>query len=92
MIKLLAGVVFLAGVSEVPKDVADFRERRDGCDHFRGEEPYDEERQTFLLERMNTLCSGTDKELAQLRIRYTGNKAVLELLKDYEDNIESDTE
>ena len=92
MIKLLAGVVFLAGVSEVPKDVADFREGRDGCDHFRGEEPYDEERQTFLLERMNTLCSGTDKELAQLRIRYTGNKAVLELLKDYEDNIESDTE
>ena len=27
-----------------PSDVATFVERRDTCDHFRGEEPYDEGR------------------------------------------------
>ena len=33
---------------ELPADVATFVERRDLCDHFRGEEPYDEQRRKFL--------------------------------------------
>jgi hypothetical protein len=92
MIKLLACIALLAAVPETPKEVEDFRERRDGCDDFLGEEPYDEERRAFLTEKINELCRGADNEFAELRVRYAGNKAVLELLEDYEDRIDSDTE
>ncbi|MES2027180.1 MAG: hypothetical protein V4448_16645 [Pseudomonadota bacterium] len=44
--------------AKFPADAARFIERRDGCDHFRGEEPYDEERRKFLLDNIATLCTG----------------------------------
>jgi hypothetical protein len=36
----------------LPEDVTAFVERRDGCDHFRGEYPYDEDRRKFLHKNM----------------------------------------
>jgi hypothetical protein len=63
-------------------------ERRDICDHFRGEEPYDEERREFLHRRLVEFCAGTDKELAELKHKYRNNKAVTERLNRYEPFIE----
>ena len=71
-----------------PADVASFIEQRDLCDHFRGEEPYDEERRKFLEKNIIELCTGTDSELANLKKKYQGNSAVIERLSVYEENIE----
>jgi len=71
-----------------PAEVERFIDRRDKCDHFRGEEPYDEERREFLHRRMVEFCNGTDKQLAELKQKYQGNKAVTERLNRYEPFIE----
>lgn len=71
-----------------PSDVARFIERRDGCDHFRGEEPYDEERRKFLNQKLIELCPGTDKALARLKDKYRKNKKIMAVLNEYEPQIE----
>jgi len=74
--------------SRFPADVERFIERRDLCDHFRGEEPYDRERREFLHQHLAEFCAGSDKQLAELKEKYRGNKAVLEKLDQYEAQIE----
>ena len=76
-------------VSQLPTDVAKFKERRDLCDHFRGEEPYDEERRTFLMENLEKYCTGTDNELALLKAKYKNYQDVMRVLGEYEERIES---
>jgi len=71
-----------------PADVERFIERRDQCDHFRGEEPYDQERREFLHQRLAEFCVGTDKQLAELKQKYRSNKAVMKKLNQYEPQIE----
>lgn len=72
----------------LPEDVAKFIERRDLCDHFRGEEPYDQERKAFLDKSINASCPGTDQELAGLRAKYKHDAAILEHLAPYASAIE----
>ena len=72
-----------------PLDVARFIERRDGCDHFRGEDPYDEERRKFLQQQTLRLCVGTDNDLATLKKKYRGDNAIMAKLNDYEPQIET---
>lgn len=77
-----------------PRDIAivaearNFIIRRQGCDHFRGEDGYDEERQKFLNEQMEQLCTGTDAQLAKLRSRYADSPATIKALADFENCIE----
>ena len=71
-----------------PSDLAQFIERRNGCDHFRGEEPYDKERREFLNQKMTELCAGTDKALANLKDKYRRNKKIMAVLNEYEPQIE----
>ncbi len=75
-------------VDELPADVVTFIERRDLCDHFRGEEPYDEERRSFLEKNIIEYCTGTDRRLANLRQKYKQNPVVMDLLSGYEEVIE----
>jgi hypothetical protein len=72
----------------VPADLAAFRARRDACDHFRGEDPYDAKRAAFLAAEVAKACTGTDRELADLRKRYAGDAKVMGVLERYEDKIE----
>ena len=74
--------------SALPADVARFVEQRDGCDHFRGEDPYDAERAKFLKERTRELCAGTDRRLKVLKEKYKTNPQVLSKLNEYEPQIE----
>ena len=72
----------------LPVDVTRFVEKRDSCDHFRGEEAYDAERGKFLEEQMRKLRTGTDKKLKALKAKYRKNPGVLSRLKEYEPQIE----
>jgi hypothetical protein len=74
--------------SALPADVIRFMERRDQCDHFRGEEPYDAERQKFLERRTRELCTGTDRKLKALKMKYQAKQQVLSKLNGYEPGIE----
>jgi hypothetical protein len=76
------------GQAPLPEDVVRFIERRDACDHFRGEEAYDAKRREFLEQQTLKLCVGSDKQLAGLKKKYAGNKAVITKLNDYEAEIE----
>lgn len=82
--------VSASGTSDaaLPRDVARFIERRDMCEHFSGEEPYDEARRAELNARLEETCTGTDAELQRLRTRYGSNKAVMARLAGYEARIE----
>ncbi len=45
-------------------------------------------RQAFLDAKLKETCSGTDKQLAELRKRYKTNKAVTKALSGFDDTIE----
>ena len=70
--------------SKWPADVQRFIQRRDACDHFRGEDPYDEERRKFLQQKMAEFCIGTDHELSRLKTRYRNDKKITAKLNEYE--------
>jgi hypothetical protein len=78
-----------ASAAPFPREVTEFMVNRDGCDHFRGEEPYDAERRAYIEESVAELCRGTDAKLAMLRRRYAGDPSVISALKGYEDRIET---
>ena len=78
-----------AGEENLPDDAARFIERRDLCDHFRGEDAYDEERRLFLEKSLREFCTGTDRELARLKGIYRENGPVIRKLDTYEENIEA---
>lgn len=76
------------GASALPREVVEFVERRDRCDHFRGEEPYDADRAREIAAALTKSCRGTDAELARLKARYAGAPEVVAALAGYEDRIE----
>ena len=78
-----------ASAAPFPREVTEFMVSRDGCDHFRGEDPYDAERRAFIQENIDELCRGTDARLAMLRRRYAGDPSVIAALKGYDDRIET---
>jgi hypothetical protein len=78
----------MKAVSGLPSDVVKFKKRRDLCNHFRGEDPYNEERKKFLEENLERYCKGTDKELAALKAKHKNNETVQKVLSGYEVNIE----
>ncbi|PSJ36820.1 hypothetical protein [Allosphingosinicella deserti] len=77
-----------AGAGALPPDVRAFITRRDGCDHFRGEEGYDAARRKQIEAQLKRLCTGTDAELARLKRAHAANRLVQAALADYDDNIE----
>jgi hypothetical protein len=72
----------------LPADVRRFKERRDECDHFRGEEPSDPARTAELQAALERTCTGTDAALVALRRRHSGDAAVMVALADYESDVE----
>ena len=71
-----------------PQEVSEFEKKRDLCDHFRGEEAYDEERAKEIAEAYKKYCTGTDLELARLKQKYKNETYIMDLLKKYEERIE----
>lgn len=78
----------------LPPEVQSYIADRELCEHFR-EEPADggtpeqNKRREFVRESIEIYCSGTDRRLAALKKRYTGNPAVQSRLAKYEPAIES---
>ena len=79
-----------ASPGKLPPDVGRFIERRDACDHFRGEvaDPPDRGRMQELAEGFARFCTGTDNELAGLRQRYASDAGVMSRLSGYDEHVE----
>jgi hypothetical protein len=75
----------------LPRDVQRFIDRREGCDHMRGEVPAraDGPRMQDIGREIDKLCKGTDKDLAQLKKKYAANSTVMQLLNQFETGIEA---
>ncbi len=80
---------FATGVPDYPFDVEEFIDCREICDHFRGEEPYDADRAKFLAAQIKETCSGTDKELRELKQKYKNDDKIMQILNRFEEEIES---
>lgn len=89
LICLLATQAYVAA-APLPKDVTRFVERREGCDHFRGEIPEstDPDRMDEINRELKKLCKGTDKQLLQLKKKYAADASVAAVLAEFEPNIE----
>ncbi len=77
-----------AGGSGLPQDVTAFQNRRDRCDHFRGEDAYDAKREKFLAAQVKKYCTGTDTQLKRLKARYKADRSVLRAVSGYDEKIE----
>ena len=69
----------------LPRDVQRFVDRRQGCDHMRGEL----DRLNELSREIRKLCGGTDNELAQLKRKYAANSTIMQILNQFEASIEA---
>ncbi len=79
---------------DYPHEVRAFLDKREGCDHFRGEpvpEPADDpggERRREIETALRKLCTGSDAELLRLRTRYRDDADVSAALNALESDIE----
>ncbi len=72
-------------VGTAPRKVAAFIERRAGCNHFLGEEPYDAERAAELKKKIHDLrCERIDRDERRLKRIYRNRPDILGLLKETE--------
>jgi hypothetical protein len=94
---LIAGILAVsfaattpASAAQLPNDVRKFLERRETCDHFRGE--FDSHLTEREVRQLNTQlkrwCTGTDKALKHLKKKYAANPSVLTKLADLDEDIE----
>lgn len=65
---------------EWPRDVRVFADRHDACQHFLGEEPYDDERRRLLEKSIRETCTGNDKQLRKLKSAYAGDARMMQVL------------
>jgi len=88
---LLAPLLPALGQESFPRDVQRFVDRREGCDHMRGEipEPSEKQRMKEVSREIRKLCTGTDKELVQLKRKYATNSTVMQVLNQFEPDIEA---
>jgi hypothetical protein len=80
---------------DYPHEIRAFTEKREACDHFRGEpwpegdtEGWERERRKQLIDGMRKHCAGTDRELMRLRAKYRDDADVSKALAAFEDRIE----
>lgn len=89
---LLLSIPFLSSLATetLPPDVRNYVDKREGCDHMRGEipDPSDKQRMRAVNREIRKLCKGTDEKLAQLKKKYAKNPYVMRRLAEFDPGIE----
>lgn len=88
---MLSTISEASAQNSFPRDVQGFIERREGCDHMRGEVPDSSEKRRVkeIDHEIQKLCKGTDRAMAQLKKKYAANASIIARLNEFEDPIES---
>jgi len=84
---LIAMPVHALTEEPVPPDVQAYLERRRACEHFIGEEPFDEARRRFLQLRILQTCSGINAQGEATRELHKDDPQVLKLLEPHSERI-----
>jgi hypothetical protein len=72
--------------SKLPDDVQAFIKLQEECEHWAGEEPYDDARAKEIAKAMADLhCDDARKQEQELRRRYPNDQAVLDALNERAD-------
>jgi hypothetical protein len=80
---LLAMALCQAEPATFPRDVSEFLSTRESCDHWRGEEGYDEVRRAEIARATCDACQGTDSKLAGLKRKYRTHANVIAKLSEF---------
>jgi hypothetical protein len=87
--KLLLAVMFaclpmLAGAQEkMPKDVAQFIEHAQMCEHFAGEwDDNDKARQREITQAVASSCGQAQRQWKRLRVKYAGQPKLQKVIAD----------
>lgn len=73
-------------VDRAPPEVAAFIERRAGCNHWQGEEPYDRERAAEIAGTLRELrCGRIERDERALVRKYRNRSDVIQLLCETRD-------
>jgi hypothetical protein len=83
----LAAPLFAWAEDIVPPDVQAYLERRRACEHFIGEEPFDEARRRFLHLRILQSCSGINEQGEATRELHRDKPEILKLLEAHSEPI-----
>ena len=76
----------MASLRRLPAEVRGFIDRRANCNHWFGEEPYDQERRSQIQVAIKHLrCDDLAKVEAGLKSRYRRNQSVLNALEISQD-------
>ena len=89
---MILGVVLAAALGaqgpDLPRDVRAFIARRQECDHWTGEEPYDKARAREIDSAIRDLrCARIDRDERRLMDRYPKSPAVLRALRIARDGV-----
>ncbi len=75
---------FNSYIKGLPKDAVSLLERIDGCDHFGGEEPYDEQRKKEILKAVTKLkCDNLNKDRNALLKKYKKQTSIVNKIKNF---------
>ena len=67
----------------LPAEVKKLVDRREECHHWAGEEPYNKARSRQIDKAMNNLkCDSIEKDVQDMRAKYSGDAAVQAALPD----------
>ncbi len=87
---ILSALMLLQAVATVdatepalPPDARKFLLRYEECEHWLGEEPYDEARRRQIDRAVNKVCRGIDRAATRLRAKHPTNMAVDRLLVEH---------
>ena len=88
MARILTGLALViacgssALADALPQDAARYIDRREGCNHWAGEEGYDAARRAEINKAIDDLrCTALDKDERVLRHRYRHNPVALQAIK-----------
>ena len=84
MILLAVALIGATAARPLPLDVRRYIERREGCDHRRGEYSPDPVRDRQIEAGKRKECTGSDRELDRLRHKYRRTPRVVAALGDYD--------
>ncbi len=91
LLLMIACLALSACAHHAPRrELAQFLQDRDLCDHFRGEipDPPDALRANEVAESIEKYCTGTDEDLRALKSQYANDAEAMLQLSRYEDSIE----
>lgn len=75
---------FNSYIKGLPRDVTALLKRMDGCNHFGGEEPYDEARAEEISKAVNTLkCTDVENDKKNLMKKYKARPKIIKKINNF---------